>query len=135
MTDYDAFESHCSRPERTSPPNGPNRPRAEHPAVASSFDRLSQKLRNYGEQETNIIKQVLNVNEHELKYTNGQIFASCEMRFFVGEPVRTKNPAIKTSRAIRANTNEWNKKEKQTETEAASSTPRIYTRYSVLVPQ
>ena len=29
MTDYNAFKRQCSKPDRTPPPNGPNRPRVE----------------------------------------------------------------------------------------------------------
>ena len=56
------------------------------------------------------------------------------MRFFVGEPEQ-RILLFETSWGIRASTNDWNKKEKQTETEAASSTRRIYQSSSVLVPQ
>ena len=54
MADYDAIKIQYSKPDCTSPPNGPNRlQHTEHPVEASSCDRLSPKLRNYGEQETN----------------------------------------------------------------------------------
>ena len=43
MIDSDAFKSRYSKPDCTSPPSGPNRPRAEFPVVASSFDRSCPK--------------------------------------------------------------------------------------------
>ena len=51
MTNYGASQD--SKPDCTSPPNDPIRPRVEHPVIASSWDRLSPKLRNFGEQVAN----------------------------------------------------------------------------------
>ena len=53
LTNYDKFRSEYIGDGCTSPPHGPNGPRAERPVVARSYDRLSvETLRNIKQNNT-----------------------------------------------------------------------------------
>ena len=73
LTNYDTFKSEYSEDGCTSPPTGTSKPRAEHPIVSSSCDRLSTKKDG--------IASKLNKKKFQARKQMSDIFDSWEMEW------------------------------------------------------